>query len=1006
MKRIITTAFAACLSLLAMAQSTRIVGKIVDSNNQPIPGATVMVKGTTIGTVADVDGNYSIEADANSTLVFSFIGMTDQEVQVAGQNTINATLADEASDLDEVVVIGYGAVRKGDLTSSISALKGEALEKISTGNVMNALQGQVNGVQVSSAGSPGASPRVIVRGVTTVNGSDPLYVVDGMPVGTNINFLNQNDIESMQVLKDASASAIYGTRGSNGVILVTTKRGAQGKTKFSLTASVGFQTLHKPEMAKASEYEQVIKTRYTNDGATPVWNGKDGITDEEGTDWWDEVINDVALQQNYNFSFSGGNDRHVYSASIGYYRQNSQYDYGVWQKFTARFSNEWTFNKVVKAGIDLTPKYEQWDNTPSLMGSIMAMDPTTPVMRDESEWTSNVYSNYARSRNNQEWNPVASVARMDAGAFEYGVLATPSVTITPIEGLSIRSQFGLNARFRVTDTYNVDFKIDNLEQNANNNATRQMENWADWNWTNTVTWMRTFDEKHNLNVMAGFTMERFQDYWASAYAEDIPSNEETLRYPSAGTNNMKAYGKDSFSSLISYLARVMYNYDERYYLTASVRVDGSSKFPSGNKYATFPAVSAAWRLTGEQFMQDQDIFQDIKIRAGWGRVGNQNIDNSAYESSIANTDYVFNGERVTGSTVGSIGNSKVQWETVEDWNVGVDFALFDNRLKVTADYYQKTSHDMLMKKENLLILGYPMWNGQMWENIGKMEAKGWELGINWSDVAGEIHYNVGVNLSQTRNKAIKLNGDYLYTGSFNGDYIIRNEEGRRLSQFYGYVADGLFQNETELTSYTNEFGTAMQPNAKVGDIRYLDLNHDGTIDEKDKTYIGDPYPDLMIGLNLGLEWKGIDFTANFYGTVGNDIFNQNFGRYSGVNGQNVYAGTLEKAWHGEGTSYRIPRLSVNDSNMNFKRPSSAFVEDGSYFRCKLMQIGYTLPQSIFNDKLKARISFSAQNLFTATSYSGEDPEQASMGSSVTEAGIDGTGYPNPRTFLIGLNLNF
>ena len=407
-------------------------------------------------------------------------------------------------------------------------------------------------------------------------------------------------------------------------------------------------------------------------------------------------------------------------------------------------------------------------------------------------------------------------------------------------------------------------------------------------------------------------------------------------------------------------------------------------------------------------MQQQRIFSDLKLRAGWGRVGNQNIDNSVYISSIGAADYVFgtNADRIVGTAVSSIGNSTVKWETVEDYNIGTDMSFLDSRLKVTLDWFTKTSHDMLMRKANLLVLGYPMWNGQMWENIGSMRARGWEVGINWTDKVREVNYGVGLNLSSIKNKALKLMGEPIYTGGFNGDYIIRNEEGKYISQFYGYVTDGLFQNETEVRSYTNEHGDALQPNARPGDIRYLDLNNDGKINEKDKTYIGNPFPDLMIGLNLNASWRNIDFLANFYGTMGNDIFNNNRARYSGVGGQNIYAGTYNKAWHGEGTSYDIPRLSVNDANMNYKRPSTFFVEDGSYFRCKLLQVGYKLPAQWLGNKISMRLSFSAQNLFTITGYSGADPETASLGRSVTEAGIDYTGYPNPRTFLFGLNLSF
>lgn len=1010
-KKYIIAAMATSFALNMNAQSVKVTGTVVDSNNEPVIGAYIKVKGSSKGAVTDLDGHYTIDADKNATLVISYVGMANQEEKIGNRSQINFVLKDDANDLNEVVVIGYGQVKKGDLTSSISAIKGDKLEKLSTGNVMNALQGQVNGVQISGAGDPGASPRVIIRGVTTVNGSDPLYVVDGMPVGTNINFLNQNDIESMQVLKDASASAIYGTRASNGVILITTKKGKKGDAKFNVTATVGLQTLKKQNMADSQEYKKVFDARYTNDGNVSPFKG----SADTYTDWWKECINDVAVQQNYDLSFSGGNDKMIYSGSIGYYKQDSQYKVGQWQKLSARFSTEYNFNKIVKAGVDFTPRYEQWDDTPNLkdgspnlMSAIMAMDPTTPVMRPESEWTSNPYSNYERSHNNQEYNPVATVARLDSGGSEYGLLATPYVSLTPIKGLTIKSAFGLNARFRRTDSFNVNFFIDNLEQNQNNNATRKMENWVDWNWTNTVNYMTTINKKHNINLMGGYTMERFQDYWAKSYSENIPNNDESLRYPSSGTKNPAATGTDSFTSLVSYLGRVMYNYAEKYYLTASIRVDGSSKFSKDNKWATFPSVSGAYRLTGEEFMKNQKVFDDIKIRAGWGKVGNQNIDNSAYLSSIGTTTYVFGGtpNRIIGSTVSGIGNSNLKWETVEDWNVGLDLALLQSRLKITADYFEKTSHDMLMKKDNLLILGYPMWNGQMWENVGKMKATGWELGINWNDQIQDFTYGVGLNLSQVKNKAVKLNGDYIWTGGFSGDYIVRNAEGESLSQFWGYKTAGIFQNETEVKSYTNEHGESLQPSAKPGDLRFVDLNNDGVIDSNDKTHIGNPFPDLMVGLNLNAAYKGFDLVANFYGTFGNDIFNKNIGRYAGTDGQNVYAGTYDKTWRADNTGAEFPRLSVNDSNMNYKRVSDFFVEDGSYFRCKLLQIGYTLPKQWFNNKLNLRLSFSAQNLFTITNYSGADPEAASMGSSVTEAGIDYTGYPNPRTFLFGLNMSF
>lgn len=990
----------AVLALAANAQNITVRGTVISSaDNEPMIGATVKVKGTGTGTVTDFDGNYTINIDKNATLVFSMIGYETIEEAVNGRTSINVKMNETANDLNEVVVIGYGVAKKGDLTSSISAIKGEKLEKLSTGNVMNALQGQVNGVQVTGAGGPGSTPRVIIRGVSTINGSDPLYVVDGMPVGTNINFLNQNDIESMQVLKDASASAIYGTRASNGVVLITTKKGAAGAAKFTASATVGFQTLSKPDIAGAAEYEKVYNARYTNDGQVSPFKGGNS------TDWWDEVIRKTALQQNYNFGFSGGNDKLIYSANIGYYRQNSQYKTGFWQKMTARFSMEYNFNKIVKAGIDLTPRFESWDNTPSLLGAVMGMDPTTPIFRPESEWDANPYNHYARSNNNQEWNPVASMNRLDAGASEYGLLTTPFISITPIDGLTFRTQFGINARFNMSDSFTPNFYIDNLEQASRNQAERTYANNVDWNWTNTLTYMKTFDQKHNLNLMAGYTMERFQYYNLYGTSYEIPSNVSTMRYVSAGTTDDDASGYNSYTSLISYLGRVMYNYAEKYYLTASIRVDGSSKFSSGNKYATFPAVSAAWRISGEEFMKKQNVVDDLKLRLGWGKVGNQNIDNSAYLSSIGTMRYVLGNQVIVGSQVSGIGNQQLKWETVEDFNIGIDAAFLQSRLRITADWFRKTSHDMLMKKDNLLLSGYPMWNAQMWENVGEMRATGWELGINWQDRMSDFTYGVGVNLSSVRNKAIILNGDYIYTGSHNGDNIIRNEAGEFISQFYGYTVDGIFQNETEVRSYTNEYGTPMQPNAQPGDFRYKDLNHDGKVDEADKSYIGNPFPKLMMGINLNAGYKNWDFLAQLYGTFGNDIYNLNKDRYFGTDGVNVIAGTWDKAWRADNTDTDVPRLSVNDANGNHNKPSTFFVESGSYMRLKLLQIGYTLPKNVLGPKVSARISLSAQNLFTITGYSGMDPETAATGG-VTEAGIDWTGYPNPRTFLVGINLNF
>lgn len=542
MKKQILLLCLALTSLCSYAQTITVKGVVTSaSDKEPMIGATVQVKGTGTGTITSIDGDYSLNDVAkDAVLVFSSIGYETQEIKVNGQTVINVVLKDASELLDEVVVIGYGAVKKSDLTSSISTVKGKEITETVTGNAMDALQGKINGVQVTSGGGPGAQPKVLIRGVTTVNGTDPLYVVDGMPVGTNINFLNSNDIESMEVLKDASAAAIYGTRASNGVILITTKKGMAGKTNISFNASAGFQTLSKPKMANAAEYKEVFNTRYTNDGGTSIWNDTGATTNPGGTDWWDEVINKTALVQNYSLNISGGSDKLVYNLSMGYYRNNSQYDYGYWDKINARLNTEYTFNKYVKMGFDIAPRVESWDDTPDLFSAAMSMDPTTPIFKPEDQWVDNEFNNYQRSYNNQEWNPAGSLARQNSHSREMGTIVNTYLQINPIQKLTLRTQFGANAHFRRTDKFTPEFYIDALEQSTLSNVSREMQEWLDWNWTNTATYITTFAEKHNINVMGGFTAERFAEFQSKASRDDVPNNMDQMQEVNAGTQNQKS----------------------------------------------------------------------------------------------------------------------------------------------------------------------------------------------------------------------------------------------------------------------------------------------------------------------------------------------------------------------------------------------------------------------------------------------------------------------------------
>ena len=1011
MKKQILLLCLALTSLCSYAQTITVKGVVTSaSDKEPMIGATVQVKGTGTGTITSIDGDYSLNDVAkDAVLVFSSIGYETQEIKVNGQTVINVVLKDASELLDEVVVIGYGAVKKSDLTSSISTVKGKEITETVTGNAMDALQGKINGVQVTSGGGPGAQPKVLIRGVTTVNGTDPLYVVDGMPVGTNINFLNSNDIESMEVLKDASAAAIYGTRASNGVILITTKKGMAGKTNISFNASAGFQTLSKPKMANAAEYKEVFNTRYTNDGGTSIWNDTGATTNPGGTDWWDEVINKTALVQNYSLNISGGSDKLVYNLSMGYYRNNSQYDYGYWDKINARLNTEYTFNKYVKMGFDIAPRVESWDDTPDLFSAAMSMDPTTPIFKPEDQWVDNEFNNYQRSYNNQEWNPAGSLARQNSHSREMGTIVNTYLQINPIQKLTLRTQFGANAHFRRTDKFTPEFYIDALEQSTLSNVSREMQEWLDWNWTNTATYITTFAEKHNINVMGGFTAERFAEFQSKASRDDVPNNMDQMQEVNAGTQNQKSEGKTAYSTLVSYLGRVMYNYDNRYYLTASIRADGSSRFPKGNKYAIFPSVSASWRIISESFMQDQKIFSNLKLRGGWGRVGNQNIDNDATLTLLGQSDYVFGTApgRVSGTMVSGVGNNLLKWETVEDWNVGVDMSFLDSRLDMTFEYFQKKSSDMLYQKQNIFAIGYPDWNSTVWMNIGSMKASGWELSLNWHDKVADFRYNVGLNLSAVKNKAVKFSGDGpIQTGGFNSDQIIRNEDGGLISRFYGYVADGIFQNWEEVNSHAFQ-STETSP----GDIRFKDLNNDGKINEDDRTVIGNGFPTLSYGLNLTASYKNFDFSMNMYGVAGMDIYSYSAARLTSMYGpdggyQNVLAEYVKNAWTLENPNGKYPRITKGDHNKNH-RASDAFIKKGDYLKISNIQVGYTFPKNLIKHaKMEnARVFVSADNILTLSSYNKwGDPEVGS--NRVLLTGFDGGRYPFPLSISFGASVQF
>ena len=991
------------------AQIQKVSGKVTDKTGGPLPGVTVLVKGTTNGTITDFEGTYTINnLPDNSTLVFSFVGMKQQEVPVT-KAVINVTLEEETVGLEEVVAIGYGKAKKGDLTSSITSVKGEEIKKMTVGNPVEALQGKAPGVQViAGSGAPGAAPKVLIRGFTSVNlSTDPLYVVDGVPMGNNLNFLNSNEIESIQVLKDASASAIYGSRASNGVVLITTRRGKAGKTNFSVDLTYGVQSFSKPyDMADASEYAKIMNESLATSGIPERF--PDPASLGKGTDWWGAGVDQYSPQMNFSLQASGGNEKSQYAVSLNYYDQSSFYNSGDWKKFTARISNDWKFSDVVSAGITLNPRREYWHNTPNWYQDYLLIDPITPIYRPEDQQAGlNEFSIFQRSYYTYTWNPIARDARNFGTGGYYALGSNAYLGIKIIDGLELRSQLSSDIRFNESDDFQPDFSIDEAHESRQiNMVQRNHSKDMYWNWSNTATYNFNKDQ-HDLTAMLGATMEKWSgtDLWGTK--EGIPNNTDLLRELNAATENPETGGTSWEESIESFLGRISYNYASTYYLTATYRVDGSSKFMKNNKWAAFPSVSAAWRVSKASFMENATFVNDLKLRAGWGRLGNQGLPSNVYSSSIGKYYYIFGsgeGDLVNTTYPTSMKNEDIKWETVEDYNFGVDFTLFDSKVDGSVEYYKKKTRDMIFQLPYPNYSGFPN-DAQIWTNVGSMESKGWDISVNYHGNVSKLRYDIGLTLMTVGVKATSLPD--ITPVIYGADGYTKTVEGDVPGYYFGYKTEGLFQNQTEINSHSSEHGALLQPVAEPGDIRFVDTNKDGVLDANDRVKLGSPWPDFTGGLNLNVTYANFDFGANIYFSIGNELVNWNKRNlYSTVgSSNNVISGLLDKAWHGEGTGNSIPRVSHTDYNENYIKFSDFYVEDGSFARLKNIQLGYTLPSSLVNKwgLSKCRFYVSGQNILTITGYDGIEPE---VSGGVLDLGFGAWQYPVLPTYLIGVNVAF
>ncbi|WP_167598053.1 SusC/RagA family TonB-linked outer membrane protein [Leeuwenhoekiella sp. ZYFB001] len=1005
--KIFKTFFNTLLFLVApvIYSQSQVTGIIKDDQGTILPGVNVIEKGTNNGTVSDFDGNFTIEVNENAILVFSYLGFQKQEISVDSQSVINVILKGDQESLEEVVVIGYGAVDRDKVSSSISTVEGEELTKIVASNPAESLQGKAAGVQVlSGGGNPGASPQILIRGVTSNNGTSPLIVLDGVPQpqGTSLNFLNPADIKNFQILKDASASAIYGSRASNGVVLITTKRGKQGKASINVDFSQGYQRLEKIELANAEEYIQVMNLRRTNDGSAPLYNAEDFTAD---TDWWDETIENFAPVTNLNIRASGGSENAKFSASMSYFNQDSNYSKGNYEKITARFNTDFKLSDKVTLKQDLNPRLENFGNTPNLLYSILRIDPLTEVYLPQEERTGNIFSIYAPS-NNQVPNPVGNVARLFNETKFFALISNTQLNYEITDALTFNSQLGLNINKSTQDIFNPTyFTTPNQQQEINNISRRVNENF-DYVFNNTINYTQTFN-KHYINLLGGVLFDSQKFNYVSAFREDIPSDENPdLRYLDAATGEgISVGGNEAVETIFSGIFRGIYSYDNRYFFTGTLRADESSKFAKGNRLGVFPSVSVAWDIDSESFF-DVDFINNLRLKAGYGQIGNQNINRNGQFFAIGTGNYVFGGERVVTNFLSQFGNPNLKWETVEDKNFGITAALFNNALDFTIEYYEKTSKDLLFNVELPNYTGIP---GRVAQNVGSFKSKGWDIQIGYTKALGDFELGLDLNVSTNESRAVALApGNEQLFGQNRSDlgnrFIKITELGELVGLFYGFETDGIFQNQTEINSHSSETGQLIQPDAQPGDLKFVDINGDGILNDDDLTTIGNPFPDFYGGFSTNLKYKNVDFSMQWYGTLGNEVFNYTRTFINaGTQDVNIASGTLGRVWTSDNPNAEFPRLTLLDRNGNYQRPSSLFIEDASYLRLRNVQLGYNLNVKGLQ---KARIYISGQNLLTLTKYSGFDPEVGAGGDIINDFGVDYARFPVTRTYLLGFNLTF
>ena len=1031
LSRLLMSSALCAVCTMANAQQVNVSGVIKDATGETVIGASVMVKGTKTGTVTDFDGRFHVECTPGATLVISYIGYQTQEVKAA--DGMNVVLQEAANDLNEVVVTGYTTQRKADLTGAISVVSVDDIAKQNENNPIKALQGRVPGMNISADGSPSGTATVRIRGIGTLNNNAPLYIVDGIPTKAGMHELNGNDIESIQVLKDAASASIYGSRAANGVIIITTKKGKEGKIKVDFDGSIAVSHLcTQVKVLNAKEYGQVMWQAYVNDGmdpntnglgyrydwgynaqGTPVLNGVSmkkylddaGTTPAADTDWFDETTRTGVIQQ-YNVSVSNGSDKGSSFFSLGYYKNLGIIKTSDFNRFSARMNTEYKLlkNKMLTVGEHFTLNRTSEVQAPGgFLQNVLQFNPSLPIYTEDGNYAGPVGGYPDR------YNPVAVLERNKDNRYTYWrMFGDAYLNLNPFKDFNIRTTFGLDYSQKQQRFFTYPVTEGNVANNKNGVEAKQ-EHWTKWMWNAVATYNMELG-KNRIDLMAGMELNRQDDIYFSGYKEGFSILNPDYMWPDAGTTNPQAYGGGSGYSLVSFFGKANYNYADKYMASFTIRRDGSSRFGKNNRYATFPSVSAGWRINQESFLKKASWIDDLKIRASWGQTGNQEIDNLArYTLYVSNYGVNENGGQsygtsydIAGTNGGStlasgfkrnqIGNDNIKWETTTQTDLGFDFAFFRNTLYGNFDWYFKKTKDILVNMPGIAVMGE---GSSQWINAGEMENRGFEFNIGYRNQTHfGLKYDVTANISSYRNKITALPTTVAANGTFGGNGV-KSVIGHPMGAQVGYVADGIFKSQEEIDNH------AIQEGAGLGRIRWKDLTGDGKITEADQTWIYNPVPDFTYGFNIYLEYKNFDFTAFFQGVQGVDIISdlkKETDIWAGLNVGFLNKGKrLLDAWSTSNPDSNVPALSLSDNN-NEKRVSSYWVENGSYLKLRTIQFGYNFPGTI-SSKLamqRLRMYVSAQNLFTvkSSSFTGVDPENPNYG------------YPIPLNITFGLNVTF